>query len=61
MAYQHTSRLSHILPALLVNCHFENVYACIQDQHDLVVLAQVPNKQKQNMNIDPKDRLISIT
>ena len=29
VAYQHTYRLLHILPALLVKCHFENVYVCI--------------------------------
>ena len=46
MAYQHTCRLSHILPALFVKCHFENVYACIQDQRDLVFLAQAPNNKK---------------
>ena len=45
VAYQHTCRLSHILPALLVIFHFENVYACIQDQRDLVFLAQGPNNQ----------------
>ena len=30
VAYQHTYRLSHVLPALLAKCHFENVYVCIR-------------------------------
>ena len=29
VSYQITYRLWHLLPALLVNCHFENVYVCI--------------------------------
>ena len=29
VAYRHTYRLSHILPALLVKCRFENVYVYI--------------------------------
>ena len=45
VSYQYTCRLSHILPALLFKCHFENVYACIQDQRDLVALAKTPNNQ----------------
>ena len=29
VSYQLTYRLRHISPALLVKCHFENVYVCI--------------------------------
>ena len=59
MAYQHTYRLSHILPALLVKCHFENVSACIYDQRD-VILSSWPRclilkiNAEQCMDIDPK-------
>ena len=46
VTYQLTYRLLHILPALLVECHFENVGICMQYQRNLVILAQVPYNQK---------------
>ena len=48
VTYHHTYILLHILPALLVECHFENVYVCILYRRDLVILAQVPYNQKKN-------------
>ena len=46
VTYQHTYMLSHILPALLIKCHFDNVYVCIYYQRDLVTLTHLPYNQK---------------